>query len=65
MAALSEISQAFDERMVDGIVNGVGAVTSGHGRAARVIQTGRVQNYLLVGLIAVSVMLGVFLVLPK
>jgi len=62
---ISDWGQTFDERVVDGIVNGVGAVTSAVGGAARVIQTGRVQNYLLVGLVAVSVMLGVFLVLPK
>jgi NADH-quinone oxidoreductase subunit L len=62
---ISDWGQAFDERVVDGIVNGIGAVTAAVGSAARVIQTGRVQNYLLVGLVAVSVMLGVFLVLPK
>jgi NADH-quinone oxidoreductase subunit L len=62
---ISEWGQAFDERIVDGIVNGVGAVTAAVGGAARVIQTGRAQNYLLAALVAVSVVLGVFLALPK
>jgi len=62
---ISDWGQAFDERIVDGIVNGIGALTAAVASAARVIQTGRAQNYLLVGLVAVSVLLGVFLVAPK
>jgi NADH-quinone oxidoreductase subunit L len=62
---ISDWGQIFDERVVDGIVNGIGAVTAAVGSAARVIQTGKAQNYLLVGLVTVSVLLGVFLVLPK
>jgi len=50
---------------VDGIVNGIGAVTTAVGGAMRVIQTGRVQNYLLVMLVTVSVLLAAFLLLPK
>jgi NADH-quinone oxidoreductase subunit L len=37
----------FDEKVIDGAVNGVGTIWSGLGRAVRPIQTGRVQNYLL------------------
>jgi len=33
--------------------------------AADRIQTGKAQNYLLVGLVSVSVLLGAFLLLPK
>jgi NADH-quinone oxidoreductase subunit L len=47
----------FDRRVVDGAVNGVGALASGSGRGLRQIQTGRVQNYALgiaVGLIAMA-----------
>jgi NADH-quinone oxidoreductase subunit L len=62
---ISELGQIFDVRIVDGIVNGVGTITAAVGDAVRVIQTGKVQNYLLVGLVAVSVVLGAFLVLPK
>jgi len=62
---ISEIGQVFDVRVVDGIVNGIGAVTTAVGGAMRVIQTGRVQNYLLVMLVTVSVLLAAFLLLPK
>jgi NADH-quinone oxidoreductase subunit L len=47
----------FDRRVVDGAVNGVGALASGSGRGLRQIQTGRVQNYALgiaAGLIAIA-----------
>ena len=47
----------FDVHVVDGIVNGVGAVTQGVGDGIRHVQTGRVQNYALgiaVGLIIIA-----------
>ena len=62
---LSEIGRWFDYRIVDAAVNGIGAVTGWLGSAVRVIQTGKAQNYLLVGLVTVSVLLGAFLLLPK
>jgi NADH-quinone oxidoreductase subunit L len=62
---LSEIGQWFDTHIVDAAVNGIGAITGWFGSAVRVIQTGKVQNYLLVGLVTVSVLLGAFLLLPK
>jgi len=37
----------FDVRVVDGTVNGIGAITQDAGRGIRQIQTGRVQNYAL------------------
>ena len=37
----------FDVRVVDGTVNGIGALTQDAGRGIRQIQTGRVQNYAL------------------
>jgi NADH-quinone oxidoreductase subunit L len=37
----------FDVRVIDGAVNGVGALTQDAGRGIRQIQTGRVQNYAL------------------
>ena len=37
----------FDVRVVDGTVNGIGALTQDTGRGIRQIQTGRVQNYAL------------------
>jgi NADH:ubiquinone oxidoreductase subunit 5 (subunit L)/multisubunit Na+/H+ antiporter MnhA subunit len=62
---ISEIGHWVDEHIVDGAVNGVAAVTGWCGGAVRQIQTGKAQNYLLVGLVSVSVLLGAFLLLPK
>ena len=62
---LSEIGQWFDTHIVDAAVNGIGAITGWFGGAVRVIQTGKAQNYLLVALVTVSVLLGAFLLLPK
>ncbi len=62
---LSDIGQWFDTHIVDGAVNGIGTVTGWFGGAVRTLQTGKAQNYLLVGLVTVSVLLGAFLLLPK
>jgi NADH-quinone oxidoreductase subunit L len=62
---LSEASRWADTRIVDAIVDGVGSVTQWSGDAVRTIQTGRVQNYLLIALVTISVLLGAFLLLPK
>jgi NADH-quinone oxidoreductase subunit L len=62
---VSDIGYWIDDKIVDGAVNGVAAVTSWFGGAVRVIQTGKAQNYLLVGLVTVAVLLGAFLLLPK
>lgn len=62
---LSEIGQWVDTHIVDGAVNGIGAVTGWFGGVMRGFQTGKAQNYLLVGLVTVSVLLGAFLLLPK
>jgi len=62
---LAQLSHRFDFHIVDGAVNGIGAVAGWLGSALRVIQTGKAQNYLLVGLVAVSLLLGAFLLLPK
>jgi NADH-quinone oxidoreductase subunit L len=48
----------FDRTVIDGTVNGIGAVTTAAGLRLRTVQTGRVQNYALgiaVGLIAMAV----------
>ncbi len=62
---LSEIGHWFDAHVVDGAVNGAGTVADWFGAALRTIQTGKAQNYLLVGLVAVSALLGAFLLLPR
>jgi NADH:ubiquinone oxidoreductase subunit 5 (subunit L)/multisubunit Na+/H+ antiporter MnhA subunit len=48
----------FDVRVIDGTVNGIGALTQSTGRGIRTIQTGRVQNYALgiaAGLLVIAV----------
>ena len=48
----------FDVRVIDGTVNGIGALTQDTGRGIRHIQTGRVQNYALgiaAGLLLIAV----------
>jgi hypothetical protein len=52
-----------DNVVVDGAVNGTAQVTGWVGaRVLRPIQTGKVQNYLLVALITVLALLGLYLV---
>jgi NADH-quinone oxidoreductase subunit L len=53
----------FDRRIVDGTVNGVGAVAIACGRGLRRVQTGRVQNYALGIAIGLIVMAGSYLIL--
>ncbi len=56
----------FDRTIIDGAVNGMGAVTTGAGARLRHVQTGRVQNYALgiaIGLIAMVV--GYLLILVR
>lgn len=62
---LSELGHWIDEHIVDGAVNGAGAVADWFGAALRTIQTGKAQNYLLFGVVAVSALLVAFLLLPK
>ena len=51
----------FDREIVDGIVNGAGAVTRASGRGLAQVQTGRVQNYALGIAIGLIVMAGSYL----
>ncbi len=55
------VSSLFDTYVIDGIVNGVGRVTSAVGEELRYIQTGRVQNYMVIVVISVVLLMGVFL----
>jgi NADH-quinone oxidoreductase subunit L len=57
----SYVSGLFDTYVIDGIVNGVGRVTSAVGEELRYIQTGRVQNYMVIVVISVVLLMGVFL----
>jgi NADH:ubiquinone oxidoreductase subunit 5 (subunit L)/multisubunit Na+/H+ antiporter MnhA subunit len=51
----------FDREIVDGIVNGLGAVTRASGRGLSQVQTGRVQNYALGIALGLLVMAGSYL----
>ena len=54
---LAEAMAWFDRNVVDGVVNGIGALTRRSGTGLARVQTGRVQNYALgiaLGLIAMA-----------
>lgn len=51
----------FDEAVIDGAVNGVGAVTQAFGSALRLLQTGFVKDYALSVLVGAIVVIGFLL----
>ncbi|MFH1619047.1 MAG: NADH-quinone oxidoreductase subunit L [bacterium] len=51
---LSRLKARFDDKIVDGAVDGTGTLTLAAGRITRLAQTGFIQNYLLLIAIAVS-----------
>ena len=55
----------FDVRVIDGVVNGTGAVTQRAGDGIRRIQTGRVQNYALGIALGLLVMVALFIFLAR
>ena len=59
---LSNLNGWVDEFVVDGLVNGVGRMTGTMGRALRPVQTGKVQNYLLVTVMTVLALAGFYLI---
>lgn len=60
---LSDLGGITDLKVVDGIVNGVADVTGWVGEnVLRPIQTGKVQNYLLILLISMLAIIGIYLV---
>ena len=62
--ALSDLSGVVDLNVVDGAVNGVGDAVKAGGRFIRPIQTGRVQNYLLlVSLMVLALVVTFFVIL--
>ncbi len=60
---LSALINEFDRWVVDGLVNGVGWLSDQAGSVVRLLQNGRVQAYLLFGLLTLAVWLF-FNVLP-
>ena len=60
---LSDLGGITDLKVVDGIVNGVAEVTGWVGeKVLRPIQTGKLQNYLLILLISMLAIIGIYLV---
>ena len=59
--ALSNASGVFDARVVDGSVEEVGRAVKAGGRFIRPIQTGQVQNYILIAFISVLVLVAMYL----
>jgi NADH-quinone oxidoreductase subunit L len=56
----SLLNGLFDNYIVDGVVNGVGYVVEESARGLRLLQTGRVQNYLLVVFFSILVLVGLY-----
>ena len=60
---LSDLGGITDLKVVDGIVNGIADLTAWIGdKVLRPIQTGKLQNYLLVLLISMLAIIGIYLV---
>ena len=60
---LSNLGGITDLKVVDGMVNGIADITGWVGeKVLRPIQTGKLQNYLLVVLLSVLAILGIYLV---
>ena len=60
---LADLGGITDLKVVDGIVNGIAAITGWIGeKVFRPLQTGKVQNYLLILLISMLAIIGIYLV---
>jgi NADH-quinone oxidoreductase subunit L len=60
---LADLGGITDIKIVDGLVNGIADVTGWIGeKVFRPIQTGKVQNYLLILLISMLAIIGIYLV---
>jgi NADH-quinone oxidoreductase subunit L len=58
----SNTTDSFDRKVVDGAVDGTGAALRWFGRILRPIQTGRVQDYLLLAsLVVLALVITLFL----
>ncbi len=54
---IGDLTSAFDKFVVDGFVDGVGWISDQAGHIARLLQDGRVQTYLLFGMLVLAVWL--------
>ncbi|MCX7737212.1 MAG: NADH-quinone oxidoreductase subunit L [Candidatus Kapabacteria bacterium] len=61
LAAKSFFWQVFDIKIIDGIVNGLGALTKDIGNYVRKIQTGIAQNYALLMMAGIIVIIAVII----
>ncbi len=61
----SEVQGWFDLHVVDGIVNGIALVTGWVGDRVRRIQSGRVQDYLVIFLLGLLAVVAVLVYLPN
>ena len=52
--------RAFDEKVIDGIVNGVAEMVRGWAKEMRLVQTGLVKDYALAMLVGIVVIIGYF-----
>lgn len=60
-ASFAEFNRLIDVYIVDGAVNGIGRVGNFLGQELRLIQTGQVQNYMLIVLISILMLAGLFI----
>ncbi|QDT64046.1 NADH-quinone oxidoreductase subunit L [Calycomorphotria hydatis] len=61
---VASIDRFIDENLVDGAVNGLGALTMSFGQQARLVQTGSLRQYVMfiaLGVIAIAVLAAVML----
>ena len=61
--ALSDASVVIEVKVVDSVVDGVGDAIRAGGRFIRPIQTGRVQNYLLLACLMVLALVVTFFII--
>ena len=60
---LADLSGVTDNKVIDGLVNGIADATGWVGEnVLRPIQTGKVQNYLLIALVSMLAIIGIYLV---
>jgi NADH-quinone oxidoreductase subunit L len=58
---LSRINRWIDTFIVDGVVNGLGSVTAAGGRTLRYLQTGQIQNYILLVLMGITLLAAFYI----
>jgi NADH-quinone oxidoreductase subunit L len=62
LPSLSQLAAAFDTRIIDGLVNGTVVMVGATGRLLRKVQSGKAQQYLLLALLGLLLMIGAWLI---